>query len=182
MINRHPFIQLTLATFVVAALLMAEQSEAQGRIGYVDYELLVENSPQAQVRKAALRIRFEDRYQAIATQEDELKALEDRLVRDTAVMSDERRGALERQIRNMRREVQRAREDVADELEIARAAEMKKLSEEVYAVVEKFAQEEGYDLILASPALYYDDSIDLTGRLAELLESAGSSNNAALEN
>ncbi len=145
---------------------------AQGKIGYVDFEYLMENSPQVRVRKASIQERFAQRYEALDTDERELEDLEDRLVRDSAVMNEERRQALERQVRNLRRNLVRDKEDLADELQLAHDEELKKVTEEIYAVVERYARDQQYDLILASPALYYSDSIDLTARLLEQLEKA----------
>lgn len=148
------------------------EGSAPGRIGYVDFEFLLESSPQRKIRKEALQARFEGRYLEIDTNEKELEELEDRLVRDTAVMSEERRQALERQIRNLRRDVQRSKEDLAEDVSLAHDEQLKRLRDEIYVVVERYAKDEGYDLILASPAIYYSESIDLTQRLLERLEEA----------
>ncbi|MFK7955209.1 MAG: OmpH family outer membrane protein [Lysobacterales bacterium] len=172
MTQRFKPLQLLLASLLLAAMLTPSGALAQGKIGYVDFEYLMENSPQVRVRKAGIQERFAQRYQELDADERELEDLEDRLVRDTAVMSEERRQALERQVRNMRRDLLRDKEDLADELQIAHDEELKKVTEEIYAIVERYARDQQYDLILASPALYYSESIDLTSRLLEQLEKA----------
>ncbi len=170
-------LQLLLTAVMAFSVLTTGNALAQSRIGYVNFEHLLENSPQVRSGKSGIKERFEGRYQEIDTEERELEDLEDRLVRDTAVMSEERRQALERQVRNLRRDLQRNKEDLADELQIAHDEELKKVTEEIYRIVEKYAVEQQYDLILASPALYYSDSIDLTARLLERLQQAGQNNN-----
>ncbi|MEM9532141.1 MAG: OmpH family outer membrane protein [Pseudomonadota bacterium] len=162
------------ARFILAGLLVLAGGDvvAQGRIGYVNFDQLLENSPQRAARLDTLTRRFESRALANQENERELAELEDRLVRDAAIMGEARREALERQVRTLRRQVQRDKEDLLEEMEFARNEELTKLTDEIYQVVERWAKLNDYDLILASPALYYSESIDLTERLLEELNKA----------
>ena len=78
---------------------------------------------------------------------------------------------VERRIRALRRDVQRDRQDLADELDFRLNEETQRVEEEIYEVVRNFARENGYDLILPGPALFASDTINLTDDLLARLRS-----------
>ncbi len=145
---------------------------AQTKIGYVDWEELIESAPQIGVARDRLDAEFRPRNEAIEDNEKELREMEEKLVRDAAVMSEEVRQTLERAIRALRRDVQRDKEDLREELDYRLQEERQRVEQEIYEIVRRFAEDNGYDLIIPGPALYASDAVNLTEQLLARLRSS----------
>ena len=89
---------------------------------------------------------------------------------DSIGLSNEQILAREREIRNLRRSIDRRREDLAEELNFRRNAEIKSLGEEIELAVQTVAEREGYDLVLSSPVAFASRKIDITDQVLEFLE------------
>jgi outer membrane protein len=141
------------------------------KIGYVDFGRLVESAPQIAVARDQLDAEFRPRNEAIDANEQSLRELEERFQRDAAIMASSEVQSMERRIRALRRDVQRDRQDLADELDFRLNEETQRVEEEIYEIVRNFARENGYDLILPGPALYASDTINLTDELLARLRT-----------
>lgn len=145
---------------------------AQTKIGYVDWEELIESAPQIGVARDRLDAEFRPRNETIEDSEKQLREMEERLIRDAAVMSEEQRQILERSIRTLRRDVQRDKEDLREELDYRLQEERQRVEQEIYEIVRRFAEDSDYDLIIPGPALFASDAINLTEQLLERLRSS----------
>ncbi len=162
----------SLTGLLLAALAAVAPAQAQTKIGYVDWEELLRNAPQIEIARDQLDAEFRPRNQAIEANEKRLRELEERLIRDAAVMSEEVRSTLERQIRGLRRDVQRDKEDLREELDYRLQEQRQRVEQEIYEIVRRFAEDSGYDLIIPGPALYASDAINLTEQLLERLRES----------
>jgi len=171
----HPMRRLTSCCLMWAlwtCLCTGPQAMAQinGKIGYVNWEELLQSAPQIQSVKNQLTAEFESRKDQITEDEDRLSQFEEQLIRDSDLMSDTVRVETERRIRELRRKVQRDKEDLRVELDYRLDTKRQQVEDEIYNVVRLFAQENSYDLIIPGPALYASDSINLTEQLLERLQ------------
>ena len=159
----------TLTTLALILMSMGVIAQADIRIGYVDMKRLLDNAPQVIAGREQLDLEFRPRNEALLADEERLFELE----QDLAVasgLSDEAVLQREREIRNLSRSIDRRREDLAEELNFRRNAEIKLLGEEIEIAVQTVARREGYDLVLSSPVAYASDTIDITDRVLEFLE------------
>ena len=151
------FLPLLLTLFVLAAgPAMAQQL----RIGYVDMKQVLDNAPQVLAGREKLDIEFRPRNETIEFQERQVQTMEDRLQMGDLAEDDKKR--LDRELREMRRNVNRQREDLRDELSFRRTEEVQKLEDQINLAVQEIARDNGYDLILSSPVVYADPSLDIT--------------------
>jgi outer membrane protein len=159
--------------FLLLALLPAASSWAQSgaKLGYVDWTRLVESAPQIALARDKLDAEFRPRNELIEASEAELRQLEEQFQRDNAIMGAGEVRSLEQRIRTLRRDVQRNREDLADELDFRINEERQRVEDEIYEIVRTFAVSNEYDLILAGRALFVSDAIDLTDELLGQLRS-----------
>jgi len=72
-------------------------------------------------------------------------------------------------LREMRRNVNRQKEDLRDELSFRRTEEVQKLEDQINQAVQAIARDSGYDLILSSPVIYADPSLDITQLILDQL-------------
>lgn len=145
--------------------------ERAAKIGYVNLNIVVESAPQIALAKDRLDDEFRPSYESIEEREGELRRLEERWQRDSAIMSQSETRTLEQRIRALRRDVQRDREDLADELDFRLNEMRQRVEDEIYEILRQFALENDYDLILPGPALYASEAIDLTDELLARLRT-----------
>lgn len=147
---------LLLLFAVIATPAMAQQL----RVGYVDMKQVLDNAPQVLAGREKLDLEFRPRNETIEFQERQAQSMDDRLTMGD--LSDDARTRLERELREMRRNVNRQKEDLRDELSFRRTEEVQKLEDQINQAVEQIARDNGYDLILSSPVVYADPTLDIT--------------------
>ena len=112
---------------------------------------------------------FRSRSEAIEADEFRAKTLGDRLAQGD--MSADASMQAERELRELRRSINRRKEDLRDELSFRRTEEVQKLEEEINLAVQEIASRNGYDLILSSPVVYANPDLDITDLILEQLEA-----------
>ena len=150
------------------AVVAAPATAQQLRVGYVDMKQVLDNAPQVLAGREKLDLEFRPRNETIEFQERQVQTMEDRLAMGD--MAEDARTRLERELREMRRNVNRQKEDLRDELSFRRTEEVQKLEDQINQAVEQIARDNGYDLILSSPVVYADSSLDITQLVLDQLK------------
>jgi len=158
------FLPLLLMLFAFVAGPATAQSV---RIGYVDMKRVLDNAPQVLAGREKLDLEFRPRNETIEFQERQVRAMEDRLA--LGDLSEDARVRLERELREMQRNVARQKEDLRDELSFRRTEEVQKLEDQINQAVQEIARDNGYDLILSSPVVYADPTLDITQLILDQL-------------
>lgn len=157
--------KISMAIVLLAGLIPAAQAAEGSRIGYVDVQYLVDNSPQAQAASSDLETRFGPQQEALQKQKEEFQRLQQKLQKDGLVMSDEERNETEQRLRELKREIERGQKDLREELNIQRNGILSEIHDAVMKSVRNLAEEEGYDLIVGQGALYASDAVNLTDQV-----------------
>lgn len=147
------------------------------RVGYVDMKRLFDTAPQVVAARQALDLEFRPRNQNLLEDEARLEEMQRALGRSDGLDS-EQRTQMEQNIRNLRRSIDRRREDLREELRFRTSTATKALEETIEVAVRQVAEEHGYDLILTSPVAFAAPGIDITDRILDWLiqDFAGSGN------
>ena len=140
----------------------------QLRIGYVDMKEVLDNAPQVIAGRAKLDREFRSRNDAIEIDEMRAEALDVRL--QQADLTADNTLQLEREIRELRRNVSRRKEDLRDELSFRRTEEVQQLEAEINVAVQEIARRNGFDLIISSPVVYASPDLNITDLILEQLE------------
>jgi outer membrane protein len=138
------------------------------RIGYVDMKQVLDNAPQVLAGRAKLDQEFRSRNDTIEMDELRADSLEQRLQQGD--VDADSRVRLERDLRELRRNITRRKEDLRDELSFRRTEEVQQLEEQINIAVQEIAQRNGYDLIVSSPVIYANPDLDITDLILEQLE------------
>ncbi len=150
-----------LPILLMLLMLVATSATAQQlRVGYVDMKQVLDNAPQVLAGREKLDLEFRPRNETIEFQERQTQAMDDRL--QIGDLTEDARIRLDRELREMRRNVNRQKEDLRDELSFRRTEEVQKLEDQINQAVSEIARNNGYDLILSSPVVYADPSLDIT--------------------
>jgi outer membrane protein len=154
---------------LLLGLALAASVEAQQlRIGYVDMKEVLDNAPQVLAGRAKLDMEFRARNDAIEMDEMRGDSLEMRL--QQADMNPENRSQIERDLRELRRNITRRKEDLRDELSFRRTEEVQQLEDQINIAVQEIARRNGFDLIISSPVIYANPDLDITSLILEQLE------------
>jgi outer membrane protein len=147
---------------------LATAQAQQLRVGYVDMKEVLDNAPQVIAGREVLDREFRPRNDAIEAEELRVSTHEQRLLQGD--LTEEARGRLEREIRELRRGINRQKEDLRDELSFRRTEEVQQLEAEINLAVQEIARSHGYDLILSSPVVYADPALDITELILQQLQ------------
>ena len=107
-------------------VVMATTAHGQNlRIVYVNMKEVLDTAPQVIAGREKLDIEFRDRNDAIEADEVRIAGMEERLSDST--ITDAARSRLEREVRELRRGINRRREDLRDEFSLLRTEEVQQL-------------------------------------------------------
>jgi outer membrane protein len=154
----------------LAILSIPTSASAEIRIGYLDVTRVAEESPQYKAARQALQAELKRREGALRTMAEQLKAQEDNLRRNAAVMSEAQLKRAERQIIASRRKLQNSRGEYRDELSLRQNEERTKLLRQVAEVVKAIGKEGRFDLILTEGVAYASSQIDISDQVLQRLK------------
>lgn len=151
---------------VIAALLLAgPAAAAELKVGVINSQRLVAESPQADALRQRLEEEFAPQRREMLAQQNELKGLQEKFQRDAQVMSESERSSMERRIRDLGRDLQFRQQTVSEDLRRRQNEELGKLQQELQQAINAFAKAEGYDLILAEGVAFHVEALDVTTQI-----------------
>lgn len=160
---------LALAGAVVAA---PAQAQAAGlRIAVVNYGVLLQNSPQAKAAVDSLRAEFAPKQRTLQTEATALKAKEDTLKKNEATMTQDQRDQAELDLRERYQDLARKQTEIQDDVNTRRNELMSELQKTLVQVVQSYAKQQRYDLVLADGVIYADNALDITPAILSALKS-----------
>ena len=168
------------AVWVVAAVGLVAVVPAWAdspKIGVVDPQRLLAESPQGKAVTDAMRAEFAPRERTLQAQAQALKAKQEKLQKDGATMTDDQRVRAEKELRDGERDFERARGEYQDDLTARRNEEMSRLQHTLGEEVRSYAKAQNYDVVLSGEAVIYQtQAYDITPAvLAALQAHAGTS-------
>jgi outer membrane protein len=164
---------IILLSLLLFAGMSQQPASAQSslKIGFVNAAKILDQSPQAEQARKRLEKEFAPRDKALVDAQRSLRNIEDRLVKDGAVMSDAERRRLDRESRDQRRELKRAQEEFREDFNLRRNEELGKLQRLVYEAINSLAREEGFDLIVNEGAVIFaSQQVDITNKVISRLK------------
>lgn len=164
-------VTLALVTLVAGALPLA-QAQAQAKVGVVNVARLLQESPQAQAASKALENEFAARRRDLENQQKDLKAREDKLQKDGAVMAEAERRNAEKALRDGQRELARKQNEFLEDLNVRRNEALGQLQRSVLQEVQSYAKSAGLDVVVAD-ALYASPAVDITNQVLAALSRKG---------
>ena len=141
------------------------------KIGVVDYGKLMEESPQAKTVVDAIRTEFTPRQRDLQSQQQALKAKEDKLQKDGATMTEDQRQRTDKDLRDGYRDLQRKQQEVQDDFNARRNEEMSRLQRALIEEVRTYAKAQNFDLVIADGVIYSTPTLDITPAILTALQS-----------
>lgn len=159
-------IGLTVAGFASAA------SDESTRIAFVNTVQIIEQSPQAAAVRNTLKTEFAPREAMLVEEQNSIKSLEERLVKDGALMSASEKRKLERNIKTKQQSFQSTYKKFAADIESRRKAELQKMQQAIANTVVKVAMEENFDMVLEAGVVYANEKVNITAKVLTALQQS----------
>lgn len=162
-----------LAKTLLPALLIAFVTPtlaAEFKIGFVNGQRVVNDSPQAKRAKQKLEKEFEKRDQELQQLSKRLQSMQENLEKNGVTMAESERRNKEREFNELNRDFQRKQREFREDLNLRQNEEMASIFERANKVIRQIAEAEKFDLIVQE-AVYFSPRIDVTDKVIKALSS-----------
>ena len=139
------------------------------KIGVVNTEVILRDSPAAQAASKKLESEFSKRDKEINAAGQRLKSDFERCEKNAPTMTDQERLRKQRDLQDRDRDFQRRQRELREDFNQRRNEELQKLLRQANTVIKNIAQREKYDLILQE-AIYVNPNIDITDQVLKELK------------
>ena len=164
-----PFLALCLCAISFGVLGGASPASAEVKMGYVNFQKLLEEAPQTKTAMAALENEFAPRRRELLTLQNDLKARDEKLQKEGAVMAEADRAKVEKSLRDQQREFSRKAGEFQDDASTRRNEEIGKVQRYLVSEIQGYASAQGYDLVLGDGVFYAKGPLDITANVLALL-------------
>jgi outer membrane protein len=137
---------------------------AQGKIGFVNTERILRESPAALKAADKIQAEFDKRRTEVKSMSDRIAALQKSIEKDGLTMPEAERRVKERDIASISRDLQRAQRELKEDFEIRNSEEIRGLTDRANRIIKRIAEAEKFDLILQE-AVFVSPNIDITDRV-----------------
>lgn len=148
----------------------ADAIAADYKIGVVNAVRVLEAAPQADVARKKLEKEFAARDRELVAAQKSLKGLEDRMVKDGAIMSETERSRLERDIVGKRRELKRDQDEFREDVNFRRNEEFGKIQRDIVEAIREVAKSQKYDLVMGEGVIFASKTVDITDNVIKHLK------------
>lgn len=155
---------------LVTALAMPVSAQ-QIKIGVVNIPALLENAPQTKAAMDALQEEFAPRQREFLAKQKELEDLTAKAQKDVAVMGETERRNLEKDLRDLQREVTRLQTEFREDLNLRQNEELGILQRAILSEVQEYAEQQGFDLVVGDGVLYASGAVNITEEVLRAVEA-----------
>ena len=177
--------RLNFVLIIIGAVLLTQpvfaQTAVEAKIGVVDMNKLLQESPQFQDMQEAIEEEFAPRVRDISAKESAFNAGRDQLNKDNLALSTDERQSATLKLTSDQRELEYLAQSFQQDRNSRSQIELNKIFREIIDIIKKYGRDNGYDLIinegkidqntlLSGGTLYTGASVDITNDVAKLLE------------
>jgi outer membrane protein len=175
---RYASLALTAALLMPAAWAQtggAAASSSAGKVAVINIQGALANTADGRKASADLQSQFAPRQQELENLNKQLDDIRARLRTGNSTLSEDEKARLAREGDQITRSLQRKQQDLQDDLQEAQRDAIDKLGRKMITVIEKYAQENGYAVVVDSSSqgtsvLYAAPSNDITQDIIRLYD------------
>lgn len=161
----------TLSVLALVSVVSLPLAAQEVKIGVVNVTALMEQAPQAKAAMDALTEEFAPRQRTILAKQKEFEDLSEKANRDAAVMGETERRNMERDLRDLQREVTRMQNEFREDLNLRRNEELGNLQRTLLKEVQDYAETAGFDLVVGDGVLYASSAVNITEVVLAAMEA-----------
>ena len=162
---------VALLGLALSGLLLSAAANAEMKVGVVDFNRLIQESPQAKQLSQSLENEFGPRRRELLSMQNDVKAKDDKLQKEGPLMAEGDRNKAEKALRDEQRELSRKGSEFQDDASQRRNEELNKLQRYVAAEIAAYASQQGFDLVLGEGVFYSKNSLDITTQVLDVLKT-----------
>lgn len=160
---------------LLVLLLSSPLCAAEAKIGFIDLQAALNKCEAGQAAKEKIGGKVKEYEGVIDQRQKELKKLKDDLEKQALLLSEDARGAKERDYQQKLKDFQRFTKDIQEELQERDAEFTKSILTDMTKIIAEVGAKDGFTVILEkteSAILYADDKIDLTERIIKAYDAS----------
>jgi outer membrane protein len=169
------------SNFMVAAALLAlpagvfAQTPVTPKVGVISIQGAIVGTKDGQKASGALDGKFAPKKKEFDARQSEIAQLQDQYNKGASVMSEDKRNQMARDIDEKKKRLERDMQDAEEDLRGEQQKLLQGLGGRMMAVIEKYAKDNGYSMILDvsnpnTPVLYASSGIDITQDIVSLYD------------
>jgi outer membrane protein len=157
--------------FVLAASLamMAVNASAEIKVGYVQAERIMKESPQMVESSKKLEKEFSSRSAELQRMAKQINDQEASMNNDTSTMSEGDRRNKEQNLSTLKIDFQRKQRELNEDVNLRKNEELSGLQDRINKAITSISETEGYDLVIYSGAAYVGKRVDITDKVLKAL-------------
>ena len=162
---------IPLFSLMVCGLAVSQQASADMKVGVVNFQKLLEEAPQTKSAMQALDNEFGPRRRELLTMQNDLKAKDDKLQKEGAVMAEADRAKAEKTLRDQQREFSRKAGEFQDDANTRKNEEIGKVQRYVVGEIQAYSSAQAYDLVVGESVFYAKPTLDITAQILAVLQT-----------
>jgi outer membrane protein len=164
---------------VLPALILAAAfgAQAQTKVAIINIQGAIVSTKDGQKAAAELNAKTAPKKKELDQKQSDINALQDQLNKGQNTLSETAKTDLYKNIEQKKKTLQRDVEDAQSDLELEQQKVLQGLSQRVFAVIERYARDNGFTLVLDvsqqnTPVIYASPAIDITKEIIELYDKS----------
>lgn len=150
--------------------LFAANVMAEVKIGVVDVREVIAKSPQREAIGEKLKTEFKDRMDALKKASDEIKAMQDKAMKDAPTMTEQQKVDAGRNIQAKGTDLQLKDKALKEDIQRREAEEQRALMGKINQAIASVAAKEGVQMVLTRDAVpFMQPQFDLTPKVLQAL-------------
>ncbi|HWF47280.1 MAG TPA: OmpH family outer membrane protein [Bryobacteraceae bacterium] len=169
----------------ILCVALGAYAQTPSKIGVISMQGALVGTKDGQKASQELETKWAPKKKEMDARGAEISQLEDQLRKSGNLMSDDKRNQMTRDIDEKKKRYQRDAQDAQDELNQDQNKVLQSLAQRLYAVVEKYAKDNGYTMIIDvsaqnTPVLYASSGVDITQDIIALYDKTSSNGGPAV--
>lgn len=165
------------ASVALVCAAFASAQQAASKVGVINVQGAIIGTKDGQKASQELDTRFQPKNKDFESRRSELASLQDQYNKGGSVLSEDKRAQLARDVDEKKKRLDRDVQDAQEELQGAQQQLLQGLGQRMMAVIEKYAKDNGYTMILDvgnpnTPVLYASSAIDITQDIVSLYDKS----------
>jgi outer membrane protein len=172
---RKALIIATLAALFIGAAVIPAAAQAQGKLGIIDSQQVLERSVEGKKVLARLQETDKKNQTTVANLDNDIRQMQTKLNTGRLTMTDEAAVQMQADLERKNTERKRVAEDAVASMQELSQRLFMKLQSELMPIVQTLGKEKGFDIIFdvqKSGAIFWNPAVDVTDEVIKRYDAA----------
>ncbi len=161
---------LPVVALSLCGLFLGSTASAEIKIAVVNFNKLLEEAPRTKNTMSELENEFGPRRRELVSMQNDLKAKDEKMQKEGALMAEGDRAKQEKQLRDEQREFSRKAGEFQDDASQRRNEEIGKVQRYLAQEINTYSAAQGYDVVIGE-SFYVKPTYDITAQVLEVLKT-----------